>query len=101
VRSAANERWCVHQRIGTSVIRGPRAASARSIERFAPRRATSEPARMPKSPYGANSAASTQPIRAADPVVASTNHGSATKVIVSADAHRSGTRPETNTEEIK
>ncbi len=30
--SAANERWCVHQRIGTSVISGPRAASARSID---------------------------------------------------------------------
>ena len=36
---------------------------------------------MPKNASGASSAASTQPIRAAEPVVTRTNQGSATKVI--------------------
>src|SRR5262249_61515127 len=52
-----------------------------SIVRSAPRRATSEPAGIPKTPTGISSAARTQPIFAVDPVVTSTNHGSATKVI--------------------
>ena len=60
---------------------GPRAASARSIVRFAPSRAIRVPAGIPSSPIGAISAASTQPIFAYEPVVTSTNQGSATNVI--------------------
>jgi hypothetical protein len=60
---------------------GPRAASERSIVRFAPRRAISEPAGMPKTAIGSISAARTQPIRAVEPVVTRTNHGRATNVI--------------------
>ena len=49
--------------------------------RFAPSRATSVPAGIPKTPTGISSAARTQPILAVDPVVTSTNQGSATNVI--------------------
>ena len=60
---------------------GPRAASETSIVRFAPSRAITEPAGIPTSAIGSISAARTQAIFAVEPVVASTNHGSATKVI--------------------
>ena len=60
---------------------GTLAASATFIVRFAPRRAISDPEGMPSSPTGRSSHASTQPIRAVEPVVISTNHGSATYVI--------------------
>ena len=48
---------------------GPRAASETSIVRFAPSRAMSEPAGMPKIAIGSISAARTQPIFAVEPVV--------------------------------
>ena len=60
---------------------GPRAASETSIVRFAPIRAMSVPAGIPKIAIGSSSAAMTQPIFAVEPVVTSTNHGSATNVI--------------------
>ena len=66
---------------GSTSSSGPRAASETSIVRFAPIRAMSEPAGMPKIAIGSISAARTQPIFAVEPVVTRTNHGSATNVI--------------------
>ena len=71
----------VHFRIGSTISSGPRQASAISIVRLAPSRATSEPDGIPKIAIGSISAASTQPIFAIEPVVTRTNHGRATKVI--------------------
>ena len=60
---------------------GARAASATSIVRRAPSRETTMPLGMPRMAIGSSSAASTIPIRVVDPVVVSTNHGSARNVI--------------------
>jgi hypothetical protein len=62
-------------------INGPRAASQISIVLFEPSFAITVPAGMPKIATGSISAARTQPIFAVEPVVARTNHGSATNVI--------------------
>ena len=66
---------------GTSAISGARNASERSIVVRAPSRPISEPLGMPSRAIGAISTASTTLIRAAEPLVTSTNHGSATNVI--------------------
>ena len=79
--SAANERWPVLCRIGITSINGPRAASEISIVFLPPSFEITVPAGIPKMAIGSISAARTQPIFAVEPVVASTNHGSATKVI--------------------
>ena len=62
-------------------ISGPRAASEMSIVFLAPSFAITVPGGMPKMAIGSISAARTQPIFAVEPVVARTNHGSATNVI--------------------
>ena len=79
--SAARLRCPLQCRIGTSATSGARTRSETSIERRAPRRKTSEPLGRPKSASGRISTASTTLMRVAEPVVASTNQGSATNVI--------------------
>ena len=62
-------------------ISGMRARSQTSIAFTAPRRVTTVPLGMPSSAMGSSSAARTIPIRVVEPVVVSTNHGSARNVI--------------------
>jgi hypothetical protein len=64
-------------RIGSASSSGARAASQTSIVVRAPRRSTTIPLGMPKIAIGRISTARTSDILAADPVVTSTNHGSA------------------------
>ena len=68
-------------RSGSEHISGTRARSQSCIVRRAPSRATSVPLGMPSSAIGAIWTARTIPIFAAEPVVTSTNHGSARNVI--------------------
>ena len=82
--SAAKDRWPVQWSSGTSAISGARSASERSIVVRAPSRPISEPLGMPSSAIGAISTASTRLMCAGEPVVTSTNHGSATNVIARA-----------------
>ena len=79
--SAANERCPAQKRSGTSAISGARRTSEQSIVVRAPSRPITEPLGMPRRAIGAISTASTTLIRAAEPLVTSTNQGSATNVI--------------------
>src|SRR5579872_524472 len=79
--SSGNDSAPVQWSTGTAAISGARATSQTSIVRRDPSFVTSDPAGIPKSPIGTISAASTAPIRAAEPVVTSTNQGSARNVI--------------------
>ena len=64
-------------RIGSATSNGTRAASQASIVVRAPSRSTTIPLGIPKIAIGRISTARTNDIFAADPVVTSTNHGSA------------------------
>ena len=64
-------------RIGSATSNGTRAASQASIVVRAPSRSTTIPLGIPKIAIGRISTARTIDIFAADPVVTSTNHGSA------------------------
>ena len=66
---------------GMAAVAGAHSASHTSIVRRAPSRVAIRPPTSARSASGAASAASTTVIRCGDPVVSSTNHGSATTVI--------------------
>ena len=83
-------------RIGITSISGPRAASEISIVFFAPSFEITVPAGMPKMAIGSISAARTQPIFAVEPVVARTNHGSATNVIAVPVSETSSSRDQSD-----
>src|SRR4051794_29762164 len=68
-------------RTGTEATRQARARSETSIIRRAPKTVAMRPPHRPSSAIPKNSAASTAPMRAADPVETRTSHGSATAVI--------------------
>src|SRR4051794_23477290 len=68
-------------RTGTAATRQARARSETSIIRRAPKTVAMRPPHRPSSAIPKNSAASTAPMRAADPVETRTSHGSATAVI--------------------
>ena len=74
----ANESIPIRCNVGIAVKRIARAASQISIVRRAPIRAVTAPLASPKSATGSISAATTTDMRAGDPVVISTNHGSTT-----------------------
>jgi hypothetical protein len=66
---------------GIANMIGAGTPSASSIARRAPMRASRLPPGSPKIATPATAAAITKPIRAGEPVVTSTNHGSASQVI--------------------
>ena len=70
-------RWPVACRSGTSATSGARTPSEIRSAARGPMRCSTEPAGMPRSATGASSTAKTTLIRLGDPVVTSTNHGSA------------------------
>src|SRR5919198_6365321 len=79
--SSGNESAPAQWRSGIASTSGPRAQSASSMARRAPIRARRLPPGSPKIAVAATSAPITNPIRAGEPVVTSTNHGSASQVI--------------------
>jgi hypothetical protein len=76
-RISQNVRPPTSCRNGTRAMIGARAPSAMSIDVFGPSLCTTEPAGIPSSAIGTSCAAKTSVIRVGDPVVTSTNHGSA------------------------
>src|SRR6266540_1086441 len=79
--SGGKVRWPLQCSTGTSNIRGARTASDSSIVRRAPSRWISVPEGSPATAKPSSSAAITSVIRAGEPVVVSTNQGSASQVI--------------------
>src|SRR6266545_4366797 len=79
--SGGKVRWPLQCSTGTSNIRGARTASDSSIVRRAPSRWMSVPEGSPATAKPSSSAAITSVIRAGEPVVVSTNQGSASQVI--------------------
>src|SRR3954471_22465892 len=67
--------------MGMSAISGAQSRLHATSVRLTPRRAAAVPAGMPRSAHGSTSAATTSAIRDGEPVVVSTNHGSASAVI--------------------
>ena len=66
---------------GTDASSGTRVRSDTIIVRRAPKRAITAPDGIPRIAIGTSSAARTMPILVGEPVVESTNHGSARNVI--------------------
>ena len=79
--SSGNERRPVACRIGMAARSGARARSQTSIVRRVPMRAAIAPPQKPSIAIGTISAMITQVMRCGEPVVRSTNHGSASHVI--------------------
>ncbi|GMA86369.1 hypothetical protein GCM10025868_16190 [Angustibacter aerolatus] len=76
--SAVNVRWPVACSSGIAPTTRALATSLAMLTRRVPTRSVTGPARAVDSAYGAVSAIATRPVRVAEPVVSSTNSGSAT-----------------------
>jgi len=79
--STGKERTPAACSTGTEIRSGARSTSPRISDRRAPSIATTDPPGMPSTNAGSVAQARTRPIFVVEPVVARTNHGSATVVM--------------------